>query len=423
MSQNPLIDSGVQSSKKAGLKPPLAAALASLEVTLDQELSRYRRTRSVSRSTSQPYVGVSTPTKLQQLTVINTTEGNKATSAESGRADQQKLEAKTATTATPTPIQQENPSVNDTTDTPVVATSQTEERHYSQIPSTSQTTAPPTITPEPNAISIVPAIAGECESQTPKQPEDFLESSEVLLSSLVEEKLNTQKQTNSKNSLLSPLGIGSMLLLILASLTLGFIVFSPKNLPQFSLDGLFKKKTPDNSENTEHQANNPTAQEPKLTPIPEVPNLAESEFPVVKDSNDIVGLKPKAKPTSIASPYPIVTQKSKNSTTVPPLMPTVPSVSPSISTTTSPNLLTQNPDVIQPQQDVPLKPSKDGYYHIITENQGVQAFASARKAVPDAYVSTNGKFIYLGAVKNPQKAQELLQQLQAKGINARIEQP
>jgi len=37
---------GTQSSKTPGLKPQLAAALACLEVQLDQELARYRRTRT-----------------------------------------------------------------------------------------------------------------------------------------------------------------------------------------------------------------------------------------------------------------------------------------------------------------------------------------------------------------------------------------
>jgi hypothetical protein len=73
MSQNPLVDSGEKSSKKTGLKPPLAAALASLEVQLDQELTRYRRTRTGYRTFSQPRVGISTSSKYQQLTAIHPT--------------------------------------------------------------------------------------------------------------------------------------------------------------------------------------------------------------------------------------------------------------------------------------------------------------------------------------------------------------
>jgi hypothetical protein len=57
MSQNQLVESGHQSSKTPGLKPALAAALSCLEVQLDQELARYRRTRTAFKTPSQPRIG------------------------------------------------------------------------------------------------------------------------------------------------------------------------------------------------------------------------------------------------------------------------------------------------------------------------------------------------------------------------------
>src|SRR4051794_19521900 len=73
MTQNPLNDSG--SSKTPGLKPALAAALASLEVPLDQELARYRRTRTGLVSSNQPRVVSYMSSQLQPLTAIPTTSG------------------------------------------------------------------------------------------------------------------------------------------------------------------------------------------------------------------------------------------------------------------------------------------------------------------------------------------------------------
>jgi hypothetical protein len=412
MSQNPLVDLDAQSSKTTGLKPALAAALASLEVTLDQELARYRRTKPGYKVPSQPREGVSIISKPQDLTVINITESKNPTAEESGKVHRNEFEAATATTPTSASVQQEETSIVDETNTPFVETPKPEEQHNHKTPSNPQPTETP-VTSKSSSSSIVPAVLGERQSEPSTQPEDFLESSEALLRSLVDEQPSTQSRVNSKQSLLSPLGIGSILLLILASLSLGYIMLSPKSWPQFNLDSLWKRKTaePGNNSTTAHD-------EPKLTPIPKYPNLAESEFPEVRDPNDIVGLKPKAQPTTVPSPYPLVTQNPTNiTTTAPHPQPLVPSInSLPIPTATSPSLSSPNPQA-------QIEPSKDGFYHIITENQGVSTFSAARKIIHDAYLSTDGKYIYLGAVKNQQKAQQLVQQLQAQGINARIQQP
>ncbi len=426
MSQNSLVDtSTAQFSKTSGLKPALAAALASLEVQLDQELARYRRTRTVYRTLTQPRVGSSTTSQLQQLTVISTKEGKKQTSEDIRRGNQNNFGAVTTNTPALT-VQPEELSVADKTNTSsaspaetqeeILATPKTKELHNLQVPSVGAKT---------NSTSIVPKIAEDRKSENPKEPDDFLESSEALLQSLKEEP-NTQRRTNSSD-LLSPLGIGSMLLLLLASLTLGFIVFNPTRLPQFSLDGWLKPKTLTNAENTDESGKNTKTglQQPQLTPIPKYPNLAESEFPELRNPNDVVGLKPKARPTLKASPYPAATPKPTNPrTTAIQLQPVAPPInSPPISTAITPNLSSHLLNQNQQHADAQLKTSRDGYYHLVTENQGDRTFAEAKNVVPDAYLATDGKLIYLGAVKNKEKAQKLLQKLQAQGIKARIQQP
>lgn len=430
MSQNPLIDLGTQSSKPDQLKPPLAAALASLEVKLDQELARYRRTRTVYRNLTQPRVGSFTSSQLQQLTFLNTKEAIKHTPEENPTVHQKEPPA-TVTTAANSFSQGEQLPVRDNGNTSSIPSSETPP----ETPVTPKTEEPqnlinPSNTTEiTNSSSIVPAIAPEVpesNGKNPSQPDDFLDSSEALLRSLSEEQTNTRKQTNQSSSLLSPLGIGSMLLLLLASLTFGFVVFNPKSLSQFNLKGLLTSKTTTKVENTEVQSNTiKPGDETRLTPIPKYPNLAQREFPEVRDPNDVVGLKPKPKPTSIASAYSAyTTNPSATVHQLQPTQPVAPSIknSPPISTATT-NLIpsSQKPVVIQQQLDTQIKPSKDGLYHIVIENQGLQAFNSARKIVPDAYLSADGKFIYMGAVKNKDKAQQLIQQLGAKGIKARIQ--
>ncbi|BAY44625.1 hypothetical protein SAMD00079811_22260 [Scytonema sp. HK-05] len=453
MSQNPLVDSGEKSSKKTGLKPSLAAALASLEVQLDQELARYRRTRSGYRTFSKPHVGISTSSK-HQLTAIHPTRGKTEPPLEDSL---QKFGLATPKASTPSVGQEEllvtpetkintPKSVAETQDQVLASATapdtllqpqsntsvSSKTQHLQSEQATPTDSAQGQTIPAPNA-SIVPTKVNEqthsktenvpeSEDNTGKQPNDYLESSEALLRSLAEEEPKTHKSTNSNDSLLSPLGIGSMLLLLLASLTLGYVVFNPKSLSQFSFNGLFTQNAPTTAENTTDNTaqagkNVKTVAQPTLSPIPKYPNLATDEFPEVRDPNDVVSLKPKSQPTPPALPNPVNVQSPNNRVTVPNVQPPVGLTSTQETTLNPP----QTPSNTQQKPDTQIKPSADGFYHVITDNLDDRSFASARQIVPDAYLSADGKFIYLGALKSKEKAQELLQEIQAKGIQARIQ--
>lgn len=229
MSQNPLVDTGAKSSKTPELKPVLAAALASLEVQLDQELARYRRTRFTYKTLSQTRMGVSTSSKFQQITATPTTEVKIPSPVTNSSEEISLTQFSTTVPSTPKPETQQLPG-------PIQE--ETAQQYTSKMPST----------PAPNSASIVPAFIKTNQSDNlvkpesnPKPPDDYLESSEALLRSLTEEQSPTQKRNNSNDSLLSPLGIGSMLLMLMASLSLGYAVFNPKSLPNLSLGSLFKK--------------------------------------------------------------------------------------------------------------------------------------------------------------------------------------
>ncbi|MDF5724272.1 MAG: hypothetical protein PUP91_28165 [Rhizonema sp. PD37] len=415
MSQNPLGNSGALSHNTAGLKPALGSALASLEVQLDQELARYRRTRTGNRTqTSQPRI----------VSPTNFTNGGKTPPSESleisfrsslvkaNALNPNLVEQRTNLTNQALPERSENPP------TPITA-SDTKLPHGEQASiamSSIQKLQMQGSTPVSNT-SIVPAVIEErnkniVESDEPRQPDDYLESSEALLRSLTEEqKIHTQ--THHNGSLLSPLGIGSMLLLLLASLSVGYVAFNPKSLPHFSLGGFFQPDGNLNAEDTSVGENTKTQPAQPLTPIPKYPDLAKSEFPEVKDSNDVVGLKPKAKLVPIAPSKAIADSGSTNPLSSPqPVQPSPPLTPPTFANTESSS---------KPNAEIQL--SKDGYYHLVTDNQGDRSFATARQVVADAYLSSDGKLIYLGAVKNKEKAKQLLHEIQAKGIKARIAQP
>jgi hypothetical protein len=448
MTQNPVNNSGTKSSKTPGLKPVLAAALASLEVPLDQELARYRRTRTGLVSSKQSRVA--SYMNSQHGTAIPTTSGTTQSSvaeiqtnvsAASVLVNHQETSAP-ATAKIDLPLASSvgvNPEIK-----PAAVTAKTEELNNLNITSTSnsaktQTQLPP---PPPNfSSSIVPALVKDTKSEnllqpddTPKHPDDYLESSEALLRSLTEEQPETKKPSNSSDSLLSPLGVGSMLLLLVASLTLGYVVFNPKSLPQWNLGKLFNANSSPALENTEEVGSNVQSQiQPPSTSRPKYPNLAVEEFPEVRDPNDVVGLKPKVQPSLAVVPNPVVPDNPTNpqgalpdiNTPLKPATVPVPRVQ-SLPTLNLPPTSTAKtlPKAIatSPKPDTEIKPGTDGFYHIVIDNKG-EAFASARQVVPDAYLSLNKELIYLGAFKTKQQVKQQMHLLEAKGIKARVQQP
>ncbi|MEH2249824.1 hypothetical protein [Nostoc sp.] len=450
MTQNPLNDSGTQSSKTSGLKPALAAALASLEVPLDQELARYRRTRTGLVSSNQSRVASYMSSQSQPLTAIPTTSGTTQSSV---------TEIKTNVPPAPIPVNNQgtppapatakidvapassvavNPEIN-----PAPATAKTEELNNLNVTSTSdlaktQTQLPP---PPPNfSSSIVPAVVKDTKSEnllqlddTPKHPDDYLESSEALLRSLTEEQAETKKPSNSSDSLLSPLGIGSMLLLLVASLTLGYVVFNPKSLSQWNIGKLFNGNSSPAPENTEEVGSNVQPQiQPPSSSIPKYPNLAAQEFPEVRDPNDVVGLKPNVQPTVAVVPNPVVPQNPVNpqgafpapNTALKPTNPIalapVPTLKPLPATSTAKT--SPKPIATSPKPNAEIKPGTDGFYHVVIDNKGA-AFASARQVIPDAYLSSNKELIYLGAFKTKEQVKQQMQLLQSRGIKARVQHP
>jgi hypothetical protein len=428
MSQKPIIDPGTQSSKTPGLKPALAAALTSLEVQLDQELSRYRRTRTGPRTLKPPRI-VNIHSLPQQLTAMTTA-----------------LEEPPSSTATANNIPPISGS--DTLEEEAVpVTVQTEDVDHLNLPFTSESE---TMTNPATAISsIVPATAQANQGTNllepdnpPTPPDDYLESSEALRRSLTDEPSPTRKPTTTNDSLLSPLGIGSMLLLLLASLTLGYVAFNPKVLSQFKISNLFNGNASSTANQPpEVESNSAPPPQPPLTPIPKYPNLAAKEFPEVRDPSDIVGLQPRVPAIPTTLPNPVLQPQPVNPADLAP----APRVLPQSPTGVVPAPRTLPQSAINPsptpsteiaqQQAKPtptptptkfnpdIKPAADGFYHIVTDNQGDRSLAKVRQVIPDAYLSLDNKLIYLGALKTPEQVQRQLQFLQSKGIKARVQQP
>lgn len=97
---------------------------------------------------------------------------------------------------------------------------------------TSQVSGGLSIAPHPAAIGWDHAPNSEEVALTEPDiaPEDYLESSEELLRSLAEEEAQVEAERGVLENLLTPLGVGSMLLMLLASGMFGYLIMNPKSL-------------------------------------------------------------------------------------------------------------------------------------------------------------------------------------------------
>lgn len=70
-----------------------------------------------------------------------------------------------------------------------------------------------------------------------------------------------------------------------------------------------------------------------------------------------------------------------------------------------------------------IKPSEDGYYYILADNVQKDTLTAVKKVSPDAYLSPNRKYIYVGALKTKEEVKIRLQELADQGIQASVQQP
>jgi hypothetical protein len=478
MSQKQVFDNATQSEQ---LKPVLAAALSSLEVQLDQELIRYRRTRAVNKAVVPGRVGNSMPNSVQNFaaitkvvtpfpmtvptTEIKTTqeipslqpqEAEDLFSAGVIKAEelQKVLNSESSTISeSETEISPNVPSVNVTGfNVPDVNVPNAEASSTNSSSTNGSSSLVKTFQAAKNR---------EAKAETENiatEPSDYLESSEALLRSLAEEEPQTKKRSKSNNnSLLSPLGIGSMLLVLVACSALGFALVSPKNIPLLgfgrSSSGNSEQKAQENQTNTEaRNTSSNTSAQVQPTPIAKYPNLANEQFPEVNSANDVVGLKPKEKPAPIPTTAPPTLQNpvaqnpvaqnpvAQNPPVTVPALPMQPipqtapapvPVVPPLTAPGTPNAATTIPAIAPtptspaaipttapPKLEAGIQRS-GAWYRLSVPNQGPEALAAAKKVVSDAYVSDDGKVIYLGSFKTEQEAKKQLKELEAQGIKAK----
>jgi len=465
MSQNTSVESSTRSLPNPSINPALQAALGSLDVQLEEELARYRRQRAgrpvvsprglgryqtrkplelipvdKAGGQTQPLVAGRTtaaPMMSFPLALVNKTpEASPANETESGLMNQTgQLDAPSASTDAPGV-----PSLSNATP----GHSATEESLTEQL-------TPPE-KPANVTGNLVPLAAAQ------EQPEDYLESSEKLLRSLAQEQAGVRSEKRFTARLLTPLGIGSILLLLLSSATVAYIVTNPSTLSAFGL-WFFDPNTPTKTKTSTETtvAQNEAAKNSSMNG----PNLAAGEFPDV-NLNTLSQLEATSTPppTQIA-PLPDLPNSGATSTP-PPVVPNsdlpgrysdlssallqpslqpgaVPSLGPVPTPAASaPGLpanskQSQNPATPAPTNKAAASsspaevgsssvPAKDKYYYVLLNDSSESALEEVRKIIPEAYVENFpiGTRISMGAFMLESEAKTLVDQLKQQGISATI---
>jgi hypothetical protein len=458
--------------------------MGSLDVQLEEELARYRRQRAGrplmspnglgrnqvrkpldliavnqgARKTQQPALGMSTAPKIEfPLVMVNQapTDAPPQDTNHEPIDQTDRLEFSASTPTEPT--------------APLVASSQTNRTARN---STEDVTAPLTSSKTSAGLEggLVPLAAAQA------QPEDYLESSEQLLRSLAQEETRDRsRKPRFTDRFLTPLGVGSLLLLLLSGATLAYIFKNhPSTLSALNPKRFFDSKTTTTAQKPTEttQANTTPTANP---PVVKGPNLAAEEFPEV--SLDTLS---HLEPSPTETPSAVTTQPEQTEPEVreqaPPVVPntTLPGSSSDISSallpspgqlgtvpstvvpvTPLPPLPTIVPRAIQPsigsvrsqplsapnqsatQQKSRTSPSattqqaanpattRGGFYYVVMNYSSDRDLQAAQKVVPDAYVERfpQGARIQMGAFKRESQAKALVEQLKKQGVTASVYHP
>ncbi len=346
---------------ESSLHTTLQAALNCMDVQLEAELARYRRQRAAT-----PPLG--TPVASPEAAVVNTAVSNSGASA----------------------------TVSNTNDIADLTR------------------------PRPPAPSL--------EAATPAPPEDDLESSQQLRRNLPPAKPATTPPGRRdvpagtlRDRLLTPLGVGSLLVLGVTGMLLGSALLAPESLEQLT-GAWLGTDTPEPSATTEAEAGGFDVGGP---------NLANDEFnPLDLDALStleaspspaaaVPGTAPETPPVRIENPPGTVPALESDLTTAL-LSPTAPEpdAEPSPQPSPSPNL-EDDPAVANA---VPGPAAGDRFYYVVVSYGGEESLRQARGIVPEAYLRRfpQGVQIQMGAFGSEADAQALVNRLQQQGITSSV---
>ena len=404
MSQSSVVNSS--KSSDSPLPPPLKAVLGSLDVQLEEELSRYRRYR---RKTS-PASGNKKPPKShtqKPSEVLSVSEGE--SNIEPGAAPSSQSKSSNS----------QSPSGWESVVLPQSAP-------LAPRPAKTQLQSEPD-TPNP------PGSSFPSSSNPNGEPDGYLESSQKLVKSL-EERRAKRRQRSWAASLFTPVGIGSMLLFLLSCIGLGYVVMSPSGMATLGLNRWWNKLNP-NAETAGETADPDTV----IESVEPRPNLAAREF-VDLDLDTLSNINPTPEPIptpaaqtpaptdgqNLTPPSPLPSGPGMNNLTnellpdpVPPTPKPTPTAAPAPTATPKPAA------GAAPRPNTNPVEANDGLYYVVTNYTDERSLEKAREVVPDAYVREfkTGVKVQMGALDNPEAAKRLAEELRVQGISVQYDTP
>jgi hypothetical protein len=246
MRQRLSVESPTQSSAIAEIHPKLQRALEHIDVRLDEELTRYRRQKaglsvmpaaatgwqrkSVTKSVQLPLDQTNDRPPLPQLTggkqpALTDPSGKKSTAPDQSKA--------TAGFTPPSDVDLFTYSGPTTSGSdPELSPESGPESGHEPM---GDWNLPAPIEDDDDRFSLADNAA---------QLDDYLESSEELLKSLASQKAQVQVEKSFLDHLVTPLGIGSMFMLLLSSAMLGYVIMNPSSLTAFTHLWPTRKPTP-----------------------------------------------------------------------------------------------------------------------------------------------------------------------------------
>jgi hypothetical protein len=376
MSQRTVNKTAPRSAAPPPINPALQAALSNLDVQLEAELARYRRqqgrTPASNRSEQPP-----------------------------GRS----------------PVESIAISITDPPQ-PAIASS--------PLPSSAKEQL--VLSPHPSADSSTQTSTGNLVNPHTSQPavEDYLASSEQLRRSLSDEDANLPDESSLLDGVLSPLGIGSMLLLLLSSVSMGYLLMNPTALTRLGLDRFWRKPVATVAQSP-IPSTSPVASVPAIAPLPNGPNLAQEEF-VDLNLRNLSSLNI----NSSLSPLPSAQRVPAAPTAPPSGSATVKNNpgAPGLASALLPESLQPSAPPLVPGTSAPqatasatIRPrSAKEYYSVLINYEGESSLTKAKTVARDAYLRSfpDGTKIQMGTFPKESQAQKFVEELKNKGFSAWI---
>lgn len=204
MRHSPSVEPSTHAS--SSLHPKLQRALGCLDMRLDEELARYRRQKA-GRST--PSIDGLRRKQVAQVDLMSFSSADVISTSQSG---DDRASSISPVLSASIPLRHDPVEVSELSSDLAVISTDRDDDHATLIHSLQDSEANHELT----------------DSSTPA--DDYLESSEELLRSLAREEAQVQVERGFLEGLMTPLGVGAMLMLLLSSAMFGYVVMNPSSL-------------------------------------------------------------------------------------------------------------------------------------------------------------------------------------------------